>query len=208
MKHTSDKLGGAGPSDCVSRACGSLPFLGLWPPQRCGHPSVVPTSALQKVRPLTIGHWMEQDVDSWGFLARQLPGASELWICGIFPAGRSSVPQKTCLGPPSAVFADPPAPSPKPSDPPLLLLSCFPACVQKWGEPFPAPLPTPLKGVVGELPFFPGTQRNRQIPRAVATCSPSHPGPFSPALGFPSRHGGWSSLPSASVSWKASVHGP
>lgn len=52
------------------------------------------------------------------------------------------------------------------------------------------------------LPFFPGTQRNRQIPRAVATCSPSHPGPFSPALGFPSRHGGWSILPSASV------HGP
>lgn len=138
----------------------------------CGHPSVVPTSALQKVRPLTIGHWMEQDVDSWGFQARQLPGASGLWICGIFPAGRSSVPQKTRLGPASAVFADPPAPSPKPPDPPLLLLSCFPACVQKWGEPF-LPLCPHRSEVEWELlPSFPGTQRNRQIPRQLPPVLP------------------------------------
>lgn len=75
------------------------------------------------------------------------------------------MPQKTRLGPPSAVFADPPAPSPKPPDPPLLLLSCFPACVQKWGEPFPAPLPPPLKGGVGAAPLFPWDSEKQTNPQ-------------------------------------------
>lgn len=75
------------------------------------------------------------------------------------------MPQKTRLGPPSAVFADPPAPSPKPPDPPLLLLSCVPACVQKWGEPFPAPLPPPLKGGVGAAPLFPWDSEKQTNPQ-------------------------------------------
>lgn len=173
----------------------------------CGHPSVVPTSALQKVRPLTIGHWMEQDVDSWGFQARQLPGASGLWICGIFPAGRSSVPQKTRLGPASAIFADPPAPSPKPPDPPLLLLSCFPACVQKWGEPF-LPLCPHRSEVEWEL--LPSSLGLRETDKSPGNCHlfslPPRTLLSSAGFSFPT----WG-LVSPSISFclvKASVHGP
>lgn len=74
------------------------------------------------------------------------------------------------------------APSPKPPDPPVLLWSCFPACAQEWGELFPDPLSPPLKAA----PFLPWGSEKLTDPQDGGHLSFLHPGPCSPALGFPS----------------------
>lgn len=75
------------------------------------------------------------------------------------------------------------APSPKPPGPPVLLCSCFPACAQEWGEAFPHPLSPPLKAA----PFLPWGSEKLTDPQDGGHLSSLHPGPCSPALGFPSR---------------------
>lgn len=62
---------------------------------------------------------------------------------------------------------------------PLLFLSCFPAA----GGAVPPALPILTMGRSSGncLPSSPGAQTGRP-------CPSSHPGPFSPALGFPPRH--------------------
>lgn len=111
---------------------------------------------------------------------------------GLNAVKRFTVSHWSCKRP---VSADPPAHaevplgisgvSQLPWQSPLLFLSCFPAA---GGSRPPAPHPDHGK-VQWELPpLFP------RSPKLVTTCPSSHPGPFSPALGFPPRHRGPSSV--------------
>lgn len=74
-------------------------------PLACGHLSVVPISALQKVRPPPQGT---------GWSKVQLPGASGAVDLGDFSSRKEQCSLGNALGLPTAVSADPPAPSPKP----------------------------------------------------------------------------------------------
>lgn len=146
-------------------------------PLACGHPSVVPISALQKVRPLTKGHWVEQSAAPrcfWGCgLGRlfQQEGAVSLAV--------SPRPAHCCLCRPSS-------PLPKAPDPPLLLLSCFPACVQKWRELLPAPLSPPLTGGVGAAPLFPWNSEKQTNAQGGWHLSPLPPRTLLSSTGFSS----------------------
>lgn len=115
-----------------------------------------------------------------------------MWVCWIFPAqehggecpGLSALP----LGPGGTslptlcVLADPPACSlPKAPDLSVLLWSCFPACAQEWGEPCPVPLSPPLRAA----PFLPWGSEKLTDSQGGGHLSSLHPGPCSPALGFP-----------------------
>lgn len=93
--------------------------------------------------------WVEQGADSWRVPSEAPPRG----LSSDFSSPEGAAAVGSCLitsltvHPPSAVLADPPAPSPGVSlgisggltDPPLLPLLRFAAPGQKWGELLPAP---------------------------------------------------------------------
>lgn len=151
---------------------GASPSLGLWPPQRC--PRLCPSE----------GQAPPHRALGWNRV--QLPGASgavdlgdvSSWkeLCSL---GNAPRPAHCCLCRPSSSL-------PKAPDPPLLLLSCFPACVQKWRELFPAPLSPPLTGGVGAAPLFPWDSEKQTNAQGGCYLSPLPPRTLLSSAGFSS----------------------